>query len=243
MEAEDDLQSPRPERHQPLNPVPPVVWALVLPMIALELLLTAGDHGLVGGPQAIGWRSQAVQIMAYSPDFMRAMLAEHQYPADGMRRLVSYPFVHLSVSHILFTAAILLALGKFVGEAFRWWGVLAVFFVTAVVGALVYTWALPWIRTPLVGAWVPIYGLIGAFSFILWHRLRNEGPKRWRAFSMIGSLMLFKLLFSPLFGWGWDAVAELPAFATGFLLSYAVSPGGARRLLRQIRQGGVTGGN
>ena len=56
--------------------MPPVVWALVLPMIALELLLTAGDHGLVGGPQAIGWRSQAVQIMAYSPDFMRAMLAE-----------------------------------------------------------------------------------------------------------------------------------------------------------------------
>lgn len=242
MEAEEDMPPPRPERPQPLNPVPPVVWALVLPMIALELLLTAGDHALVGGPQAIGWRSQAVQLMAYSPDFMRAMMAEHQYPADGLRRLVSYPFVHLSPSHVLFTAVILLALGKFVGEAFRAWAVLAVFFLTTIAGALAYTWILPWIHAPLVGAWVPIYGLIGAFSFILWHRLRNDGPKRWRAFSLIGMLMLFKLLFSPLFGWGWDVMAELPAYVTGFVLSYGVSPGGARRLVEVMRGRGEGSG-
>jgi membrane associated rhomboid family serine protease len=173
---------------------------------------------------------------------MRAMVAEHQYPADGLRRLVSYPFVHLSPGNLLFSATILLALGKFVGEAFRWWAVLAVFFLSTIAGALAYTWLLPWIRTPLIGAWVPIFGLIGALSFILWHRLRNDGPRRWRAFSMIGMLMLFKLLFSPLFGWGWDVVAELPAFVTGFLLSYAVSPGGAQRLVGAMRGRGEESG-
>lgn len=118
----------------PLNPVPWVVWALVLPIVALEVVLSAGEAGLVGGPNAIGWRSAAVQEMAYSPVFMRAMVEAHQYPLNGMWRLVSYPFVHLSVNHLLFVAVFLLALGKFVGEAFRWWAVLAIFVLSGAVG-------------------------------------------------------------------------------------------------------------
>ncbi len=224
------------EKVSPLNPVPWVVWALVLPMIALEVVLSAGEAGLVGGPNAIGWRSAAVQEMAYSPVFMRAMVEAHQYPLNGMWRLVSYPFVHLSVSHLLFVAVFLLALGKFVGEAFRWWAVLAIFVLSGAVGALVYTAVLPTIQTPLIGGWVPIYGLIGGFTFVLWHRLRNDGAKRWRAFSMIGMLLLFRLLLAPIAGWGWDVVAELAGFACGFLMSYIVSPGGAREVYARIRQ-------
>lgn len=241
MEPEDD-DAPRPDRPSPLNPVPFVVWLLVLPMIGLEVAANLGQYGIAGGPEGVGWRSQFVQLLAYSPEIMRAMVAAHSYPADGMWRLVSYPFVHLSVTHVLFVVVILLALGKFVGEAFRWWAVLAIFVATTVAGALIYTWALPWNRAPLVGGWVPIYGLIGAFSYILWQRLRHDGPKRWRAFSMIGMLLMFKVVFAPLYGWAWDAVAELPAFALGFGMSYAVSPGGGRRLLAQMRNRGPDGG-
>ena len=39
-----------------------------------------------------------------------------------------------------------------------------------------------------------------------------------------------------LFGGNWSWVAEITGFATGFLLTFAVSPGGFQRLLDQIRQ-------
>ena len=219
----------------PLNPLPAVVWLLVLPMLAMEIVVAAGETGLVGGPMAIGWRAEAVQMLAFSPDMMRAMIAAHQYPLDGMWRLISYPFVHASVSHALFCIVILMAMGKFVGEVFRWWAVLLVFVVATLVGAAVFT-ALPMIRQPLAGAWVPIYGLIGAFTWILWDRLRGAGRKRLRAFSMIGMLLAFQVIFGVLFGTGWDWVAELPAFAAGFALSFLVAPGGPAKLRALLRQ-------
>lgn len=53
---------------------------------------------------------------------------------------------------------------------------------------------------------------------------------------MIGMLLLFRLLLAPIAGWGWDVVAELAGFACGFLMSYIVSPGGAREVYARIRQ-------
>jgi hypothetical protein len=47
-------RTPKPA---PLNPLPVVVWVLALPMIAMEIVLGLGASGLVGGPQAVGWRT------------------------------------------------------------------------------------------------------------------------------------------------------------------------------------------
>ena len=38
------------ENHSPLNQLPWIVWALALPVIAMELVLGLADIGLVGGP-------------------------------------------------------------------------------------------------------------------------------------------------------------------------------------------------
>ncbi len=92
------------------------------------------------------------------------------------------------------------------------------------------------VKQPLAGAWVPIYGLIGAFTWILWDRLRGAGRQRLRAFSMIGMLLAFQVIFGVLFGTGWDWVAELPAFASGFALSFLVAPGGPAKLRTLLRQ-------
>ena len=43
-------------------------------------------------------------------------------------------------------------------------------------------------------------------------------------------------MFGLLFGGGWDWVADLAGFATGFLLSFVVSPGGWARVREKIRQ-------
>ena len=147
-------------------------------------------------------------------------------------RLVTYPFVHVNFTHALFVVVILLAMGKMVGEVFRWWAVLVVFFAAAIVGALAYT-RCPALQAPLIGGYPPVYGLIGAFTFLLWVNLAAVGANKYRAFTLIGFLLGIQLLFGLVFGGGWDWVADLAGFATGFLLSFVVSPGGWARVRAQ----------
>lgn len=218
----------------PLNPLPPVVWLLALPIIALEVVVNLGARGLAGGPGAVGWRLDALERFAFSPDILRYMAETGQWPADQVMRLVTYGFVHVSFTHALFVCVLLLALGKMVGEIFRWWAVLAVFFLSGIVGALVYT-LIPDLSVPLIGGYPPVYGLIGAYTFLLWTGIASVGGSRARAFTLIGFLLGIQLVFGLLFGGGWDWVADVAAFATGFALSFVVSPGGWARVMDRIR--------
>ena len=227
----DDRNAP------PLNPLPPIVWILVLPLIAMEVVLSLGTSGYVGGPLAIGWRAEAIQRFAFAPDMLRQMIETGRYPLDGLRRLVSYPLVHANFTHAMFVVVIVLALGKMVGEIFRWTAVVAVVLVATVAGALVMT-AVPTVHSALIGGYPPAYGLIGAFTFILWVRLAGTGSKQYRAFLMIGFLMAIQVLFAVAFGGGYSWVADLGGFVAGFVLSFVVSPGGWSRMLARFRQRG-----
>lgn len=219
----------------PLNPLPPVVWLLALPMIALEVAFSLGAAGVVGGPQAIGWRNAAIEQFGVWPDYWREQYALGALDFELLARFIAYPFLHISLSQSLFAIVIVLALGKFVGEIFRWWAVLVVFFASAIAGGLVYA-SIPAIRPPLFGAYPGDYGLIGAFTFLLWVKLAGTGTSQFRAFSMIGFLMVVQLLFGLLFGGGYEWVADFVGFATGFVLSFVVSPGGWRHMVERIRQ-------
>jgi membrane associated rhomboid family serine protease len=206
----------------PLNPLPPIVWILALPMIAMEVVLSLGSAGVVGGPQSVGWRLQAVERFGLFPELLQYQWETGGHPLAELHRLVSYVLVHGTFTHALFAVVMLLALGKMVAEVFRWWGVLVVFLGSAMVGGAAY------------GLLVP--GLIGAFTFLIWTRLALVGANRFRAFSLIGSLLFVQLVFGVLFGAGWDWVAEVTGFAAGFLLSFVVSPGGFARVVQMIRQ-------
>lgn len=219
----------------PINPLPPVVWLLLLPVVAIEVVLGAGAIGLAGGAEAIGWRNEAIQRFALSPMMLDQMLTTGRFNADYTLRFLTYPFVHGSVTHAVFVAVFILALGKMVGEVFRAWAVLAIFFGAGIVGALVYS-LVPGITAPLFGGYPPVYGLIGAFTFILWARLGAVQANRMRAFTLIGLLMGLQLIFGLIFGSRPDWIADLAGFATGFALSFALGPGGPAHLLRLIRQ-------
>lgn len=222
-----------PDAH-PLNPLPWIVWALVLPVIAMEAVLSLGARGIVGGPEAVGWRLAAFQDYAFSGQAFDWMLANGRYPPEQLMRFVTYPFVHAGVTHALFVVVFILALGKMVGEIFRPWAVLAVFFGSAIVGALAYGLLLD-DPVPLVGGFPAVYGLIGAFTFLIWVRLAGTGTNQFRAFSLIGVLLAIQLVFGLLFGGGSDWLADLAGFATGFLLSFVVSPGGWGRVRARLR--------
>ena len=88
---------------------------------------------------------------------------------------------------------------------------------------------------PLVGSYPGVYGLIGAFTFLLWVRLGAVGAPQARAFSLIGILVTIQLVFSLVFGGTPDWVADVAGFVAGFLLSFLLVPGGWRRIREMIR--------
>ncbi|MBP9185357.1 MAG: rhomboid family intramembrane serine protease [Fuscovulum sp.] len=220
----------------PLNPLPWVVWALALPLIAMEVVLQLAERGLVGGQAAIGWRLQAMEWFAFSPDLLRHAWSTGNWTPDAVWRLASHVLVQGDFTAALFGVAMLLALGKMVGEVFRWWAVVAVFLGAAVAGAVVYTLVLPGVRAPLIGVFPAVYGLIGSFTFLIWVRQVAEGGNQLRAFGLIGMLMGVQLVFGALFGGGYAWVAELAGFVAGFGLSFLVVPGGWGRVMGRLRR-------
>lgn len=224
----------------PLNPLPWVIWVLALPMIALEVVVQAGANGLAGGAAGIGWRVQAIQALGFAPDYMRQFIEARVLSTEAVQRLVSYPFVHQSLTQTLFVVVILLALGKFVGEVYAWWAVLVTYFSAAAVGALAYT-LVPLAHAGLIGGYPANYGLIGAYTFLLWVRLAGNGSIR--AFRLIGFFMVFQVaiagigiaIYGAEQGTTWEFVADLAGFATGFALAFVVSPGGWARVRAKLR--------
>ncbi len=224
----------------PLNPLPAAVWLLAMPIIASEAVFGLGRVGMIGGAEGVGLRLTAVQMTAFAPEMIQRMWNIGVVDWGQLYRLLTYSFVHTSLTHALFVLAFTLALGNLVARQFRPWAVIALYLGSAIGGALVYTIGMTLLAgrpAPLIGGYPAVYGLVGAFTFLLWARLAAENENRIRAFSLIGMLLLFQLVFGMVFGgagYGW--IAELAGFGVGFGLSFLLVDGGLARVLRQLRQ-------
>ncbi|NBD29682.1 MAG: rhomboid family intramembrane serine protease [Alphaproteobacteria bacterium] len=223
------------DNQSPFNAIPPVPLALVLLIAGVELVFSAAENGFVGGPAGIGWRAAAMQDFAFAPGVMDAVFAYGDFGLDITRRFVSYIFVHYSFTHTLWACVLLLALGKFVGEAYRPVPFALLFLGSAILGAVVYGAFSPR-DMPLVGAYPGIYGLIGAYTYMMWLTLGRMGENQYRAFTLIGILMGLMLIWSMLFGATPWWIAELSGFVTGLVLAPMVAPGGWQRFLDRVRQ-------
>ncbi|MAU51526.1 MAG: rhomboid family intramembrane serine protease [Roseovarius sp.] len=218
----------------PLNPLPPFALVLFLVILGIEAAFSLGARGLVGGPGAVGWRAAAIEDYGFHGEILRWMIETGQYPVEHLRRLLTYAFVHGSFTHALFAGVLILAMGKFLGEHFRHWAVLALLAVATVAGALVYA-LLPGQQPWLIGAFPGVYGLIGGFTYVLWLRLGQVGANQARAFTLIGVLMGLQLVFALLFGAAPTWIADVAGFGAGFLASVPLSPGGWARLRARLR--------
>ncbi|MFA3917119.1 rhomboid family intramembrane serine protease [Ruegeria hyattellae] len=223
-----------PTHTPPVNPLPPVVVALVLVLMGIEILFMAGSKGLIGGPEAVGWRVAAMQKYAFSGDIFDWMVETGRWPFEHLMRFVTYPFVSVTFTQTIFVCVFVLAMGKLVAETFGAVAMLLIFVLSGIGGALLYALLLnePY---PLVGGFPPVYGLIGAFTFLLWRKLSLVGENQARAFTLIAFLMGAQLLFGLLFGGSRDWTADLAGFATGFGLSFFLGPGGWARIRSRIR--------
>lgn len=223
----------------PINPLPMAVWLLTLPIILGELVFLLGKTGMIGGAQGIGLRLTAMQATWYTPEILQQIWLRGTVAWDQLYRLISFSFVQTSLTHALFVVVFTLALGNMVAREFRPWAVVALYIGSAIGGALVYTLVvslLPILPGPIVGGYPAVYGLVGAFTFLLWTRLAAVHENRFRAFTLIGILLVFQLVFGLVYGgvgYGW--IAELAGFFAGFGLSFLLIDGGFARALRHIR--------
>ncbi|MCL3881952.1 rhomboid family intramembrane serine protease [Marivita sp. GX14005] len=224
-----------PHNEPPLNPLPPVVIALFLVIVGLEIAFGLGSRGIVGGPGAVGWRLGVLERFAFSAEIVTWMRETGRWPPEHLMRFVTYPFVHANFTHALFAGVMLLALGKMVGEALGSFAVLAIFFGSAAGGALVYA-LIHASALPLIGAFPAVYGLIGGFTYLLWLRLGQMGEKQIRAFTLIGFLLFIQLIFGLLFGASAEWIADLSGFAIGFGLATVLVPGGWQKLHFRLRR-------
>lgn len=218
----------------PVNPIPPVIIGLCVIIVVVEVVLSMAGSGLIGGQQGIGWRNAAIQDYGFAPSVWDQMIEQGDYSFDILKRFITYAFVHGSTTQAIFGTVILLALGKFVGDVFHPLAVLAVFFLSGIVGAAVYG-ATVGRNIGLVGVYPPDYGLIGAFTYLQWLRLGRLGQNQLQAFRMIGFLMAFQLVFAVLFGGSPSWIADISGFVTGLFLSILVAPGGWTAFMRRMR--------
>ena len=218
----------------PFNALPPVVVALAAVIAGLEGLFQLATAGFLGGQGGVGWRLAAFQDYAVLDEVADWMIANGVFPPEQLLRFLTYPLIHGGFVHAAFVVVFILAIGKMVAEVFSPLAFVAIFWASAIFGALGYVLILdsPY---PLVGGYPGVYGLIGAFTFLMWVDASRRGDNRMRAFGLIGALLGIQLIFGVIQGDFGSVTADLPGFAAGFLLSFVVSPGGWQRLREKLR--------
>ncbi len=224
-----------PETEMPFNPLPAMVIVLAVVLGGIEIALQAAGAGYLGGEAGVGWRIAAIEDWGFNGIFLDQMRERGLWHWEVLIRFFSYAFVHANATHAIFAVVFLLALGKIVAETFGNIAVLLVFLTGAAVGALgyyIFTGAEVW----LIGGLPGVYGLIGAYTFILWLGLGALHQRQIRAFTLIGFLMAAQLLFGLLFGGSLDWIADLSGFAAGFVISFLIVPGGIKRLVSKLRR-------
>ncbi|MDC1481983.1 rhomboid family intramembrane serine protease [Ascidiaceihabitans sp.] len=218
----------------PFNPMPPVVWVLFLILMGIEIVFILGEQGIIGGARSVGWRLGAISNFGFSGVAFDWMIKNGQMPFAYAIRCFSYMFLHGSFTAAIFSGVILLAMGKLVGEVMGQLAVIILFFFSGVFGVVIF--GLLTDQEWLIGAYPSVYGLIGAYTFLLWQRVAGQGMQQLTAFRLIGFLMGIQLIFGIFFVTGQDWVAELAGFICGFALSVIVMPGGIARLRAAIQR-------
>lgn len=215
-----------------VNNLPPTVILVFLPMVIAEGYFAGAEAGLWGQQ---GIRALAIQQFAYFPEVVQAALQRGAWGADVLWRFITFSFVNLGFLGTIFSGVMTLALGKYVAESLGEVTFVAVFFLSAIFGAVVYT-AVPGQTYPLFGAYPAAFGLLGAFSFVLYTQAGGMLSQQMRAFQLLGVLLVLNWIYVLFFGAANTWIAELAAAILGFAIAALRVPGGVALVLDKLRQ-------
>lgn len=233
MSDEDPL---RDHNASPFNPLPGVVWLLILAVVGVEAVLSAAGWGLIGGAQGVGWRIAAIQDHGFSSALQHWMLENRRFAPATLSRYLTYPFLHGAPMHALLSVVMIAAMGKMLAGRFGAVPFVALALGVPVLAAMVFGLVVGHDRLGwLFGAIPMAFALVGAFTWMRWFEAPDAAARR-RAFSLIAVLLGARLGFGLLAESGPSWVADLSAFAFGFALSALVlGPGSWARTRARLR--------
>jgi rhomboid protease GluP len=200
----------------PFQRLPPLIVVLACAILGIEAIFQLGARGIIGGAGAVGWRLQAVMAIGFFDALFDHMLVTRSPSPDGLMRFLTYGFVHAAMMQALFGAVLLLALGKAVSARFSSLAMAVIMIAAAATGALAFG-LFQDCRAPLIGIYPAVYGLIGAYTCMLF--TAADGRRRIMAFRLIALLSVLRLAFLLVAGGSNDWIADMAGFGTGLALS------------------------
>jgi rhomboid protease GluP len=183
------------------RPLPPALVTLVIVMVGIELLLQLADLGIVG--------DRSLRPRVYVLGAFWASLFHDTQPVFSLQPVtmfVSHAMLHGGLLHLGMNAAVLLGLGRLIGDRYGAGAILPLFLLSAIAGGAVFA-LLNVSDIPMVGASGAVFGFLGVWTAWDWHRHRAHGVST-RPVVMRGVvLVLINVLF--FFGLGgmiaWEA--------------------------------------
>ena len=218
-----------------VNPMPKSIFGLFMVIAAVEITFVLAQAQFIGGTTGIGWRSFAVSEYGLTSSLFPWMVENRYFPVEHLIRFLTYPFVHSGTMATAIACALFLGIGRMVGHVFSWWSVLVIFFGSAIFGGIAYSLFGPegmW----LFGSFPAVYGMIGAYTFMMWVTLRAEDGQSRQAFYLIAMLMGIQLVFEFLFSGQSEWIADLSGFLFGFFVCFLIAPGGFQRVVALVRR-------
>ena len=212
-----------------VNPLPPAVIILFLIIVGGEIYVAGAEASLWGNFDA---RINLIRQFSFMPEGFGQALSSNLLVPELFWRMITYPFLHGSLMQGIFSSVFILAMGKFVGEVLGNIAVIAIFFASAIFAALGFA-LFTSSSFPLFGGFPAAYGLIGAYTFVLFSRTNGLMSQQLIAFRLLGILMLINIGFSLLQNGPPLWVAELSGAVTGFVSAAIIHPGGIRFIINK----------
>lgn len=193
--------------------VPNALIGVLFTIIAVELLLQAADHGLVGSTR---WRGQAYQNGAFWAGLLGDWRAN--YALQPTLMFASYALLHAGFGHLLGNVIGILALGRIVCDRVGGRGLIVILVISTVGGGAAFG-LLSSSPQPMVGASGALFGLAGAWNAWDWQDRRRDG-------NPVTPVVLWVLAAAVLNLFFWIALDGLLAWEThlgGFISGVSVA--------------------
>lgn len=202
---------PRPV--PPRQPLPAVLWALLVLCTLPELVLQGADHGLWG---SLRWRGLAYGWGGFWPGLLRGWIPN--YPGQRWGMFLSYGVLHAGLWHLVTNMVTLVSLGRPIVARVGAWRFLVLYLVAQFGGGLGYA-LLSFANQPMVGASGALFGLAGAW--VAWDYVDrfSAAERLWPVLQMLALLVVLNLVL-------WWAMHGLLAWQThlgGFILGWSAA--------------------
>ncbi len=159
----------RPRQTDEFTPLPRSLLALFLVIAGIEVVLSLADAGYVADPSL---RGRMLQSGAFWTSLLHG--AQPLYALQPYTMFLSHALLHGSFLHMAMNMAILLALGRFVGDRYGAGTILPVFFLGAVCGGAAFG-LLATTQAPMVGASGAVFAFLGVWTVWDFRRHRAKG--------------------------------------------------------------------